>query len=168
MLLPVFYNNRILKVIYLWSALRLELNKRKMCIWPSCNSVVWLGILALFRYDPSILAVKWIASSRKKTLIVTTPTTTQHNLNTVVGLDMKMTVQTPPSPPNPSPTTQTQQQSPWAPWASEQHSLMTTKYSVISNSKQGHNNNNNNNNNNDNNNINKKIISLRLTFIDHN
>ena len=29
-------------------------------------------------------------------IFVTTPTTTQHNLNTVVGLDMKMTVQTPP------------------------------------------------------------------------
>ena len=28
-------------------------------------------------------------------VIVTTPTTTQHNLNTVVGLDMKITVQTP-------------------------------------------------------------------------
>ena len=32
-------------------------------------------------------------------LVVITPTTTQHNLNTVVGLDMKMVVQTPPPPP---------------------------------------------------------------------
>ena len=31
-------------------------------------------------------------------VVVTTPTTTQHNLNTVAGLDMKMTVQTPPPP----------------------------------------------------------------------
>ena len=30
--------------------------------------------------------------------IVTTPTTLQHNLNTEIGLDMKMTVQTPPPP----------------------------------------------------------------------
>ena len=30
--------------------------------------------------------------------IVTTPTTTQHILNTVVGLDMKMTLQTAPPP----------------------------------------------------------------------
>ena len=89
--------------------------------------------------------------------------TTQHNLNTVVGLDMKMTLQTPPHHPT---TTETQQQ---PLWASEQYSLMATKYSVISNLKQGHNNNNDNNNNN--NNINNKIISfrsLRLTFIDHN
>ena len=34
----------------------------------------------------------------KQNPIVTTPTTTQHNLNTVVGLDTKMTVQTPPPP----------------------------------------------------------------------
>ena len=31
-------------------------------------------------------------------VIVTTPTTTQHNLKTVVGLDMKMTVYTTPQP----------------------------------------------------------------------
>ena len=45
--------------------------------------------------------------------------------------------------------------------ASEQHSLMTTKYSVIRNNKQVHNNNN----------IDNKIISfrsLRFTFIAHN
>ena len=36
--------------------------------------------------------------------IVPTPGTTQHNLNTVVGFDIKMTVQTPPH----HPTTQTQ------------------------------------------------------------
>ena len=36
--------------------------------------------------------------------IVTTPTTTQHNLNTVVGLNMKMTLHTTP------PTTDTQYQ----------------------------------------------------------
>ena len=50
--------------------------------------------------------------------------------------------------------------------------MMTTKYNVISNNKQGRNNNNNiNNDNNNNNNINNKIISfriLRLTFIGHN
>ena len=51
--------------------------------------------------------------------------------------------------------------------------MMTTKYNVISNNKQGRNNNNNINNDNNNNNINNdnKIISfrsLRLTFIGHN
>ena len=43
--------------------------------------------------------------------IVTTPTITQDNLNTVVGLDMKMTLQTPPPPNHPTtppPTTETQ------------------------------------------------------------
>ena len=78
----------------------------------------------------------------------------QHNLNTAVGLDTKMTLQTPPNHP-----TETQQQ---AFWASEQHSSITAKYSVISNNKQGHNKNNN---------IKYKIISFRnfrLTFIDHN
>ena len=50
----------------------------------------------------------WIAN-RFNAIIATTPTTTQHNLNTVVGLDMKMTVQTPPP-------TETQQ---WAPGATD-------------------------------------------------
>ena len=71
---------------------------------------------------------------------------------------------------NPTHPTETQQQ---PLWASEQHSLLTTKYSMISNNKQDHNNNINNNNiyNNNNNNINNKIINfrnLRLSFIDHN
>ena len=57
-----------------------------------------------------------------------------------------------------NPTTETQQQ---PLWASEQHSLMTTKYSVISNNKQGHNNYNNNN-------IIISFRSLRLTCIDRN
>ena len=67
-----------------------------------------------------------------------------------LGVDTKMTVQTPPHHTN----------STWAPWASEQHSLMTTKYRLINNNK--HDNNNK---------INNKIISfrsLRLISIDHN
>ena len=79
-----------------------------------------------------------------------------------LGVDTKMTVQTPPHLTPPHHTNST-----CAPRASEKHSLMTTKYSVMNNNKQGH----NNNNNNDSNNINNKIISfrsLRLTFIDSN
>ena len=48
---------------------------------------------------------------KKTNLIVTTPTTTQHNLNTTVGLDMKMSLQTPPHP-----TTQTQHQAVGSPF----------------------------------------------------
>ena len=62
---------------------------------------------------------------KKETIIVTTPTTPQHNLNTVVGLDTEMTVQTPPTPPWP----------------------FIITYNVISNNKQGHNNNIDNNKN---------------------
>ena len=50
------------------------------------------------------LATSARISYKQKTFnnIVTTPTpTTQHNLNTVFGLDMKMTVQTLPHPPTP-------------------------------------------------------------------
>ena len=87
--------------------------------------------------------------------------TTQHNHNTTQPQHCSWVVHEndcanpPPPPPPPHHTNST-----WASGASELHSLMTTKYSVISNNKQGHNNNN----------INNKIISfrsLRLTFIDH-
>ena len=80
---------------------------------------------------------------------VTTPTTTLHNqqqnLNTEVGLDTKMTVQTPPHP-----TTETQQL------------LTATKYNMISNNNINYNNNNNNNNDNKNN-INNNYFNKRTS-----
>ena len=79
---------------------------------------------------------------------------------------MKMTLQTPPTPPSQKLNGNLCEPQ------NNIHWLMTTKYSGISNNKQGHNKNNNKNNNNDNNNnINNKILSfrnLRLAFIDHN
>ena len=84
---------------------------------------VQVGILQTLKYVGGIILNKWKLTQQhlshlqcymyilivmKKNfikdtvrfLIVTTPTTTQHNLNlnTAVGLDTKMTVQTPPSP----------------------------------------------------------------------
>ena len=58
--------------------------------------------------------------------VVTTPTTTKHNLNTVVGLDTKIAVQTPPPY---HPTTKTLQK------PSGLHSLTTTEYNVAINNK---------------------------------
>ena len=64
---------------------------------------------------------------------------TKHNLNTVVGLDTKMTVQTQPYP------TENQW---WPPGDSDQHLLTTTKYNLINNNRQVHNNDINNHKNN--------------------
>ena len=53
----------------------------------------------------------------------------QHNISTVVGLEMKMTVQTPPPPTDhPQPTTESQW---WPPGDSGQHSLATIKFTTI-------------------------------------
>ena len=81
-------------------------------------------------------------------IIVTTPTTTQPQHCSWVGHENKCKNPTTPLHHHTNST------------APEQHSLLTTKYSGISNNKQGYNNNNNN-----------KIISfrsLRLTFIESN
>ena len=43
-----------------------------------------------------------IESQPKKVVVVTTPTTTQHSLNSVVRLDMKMTANHPPLPHHPT------------------------------------------------------------------
>ena len=74
--------------------------------------------------------------------IVITPTTTQpqYNLNTLFGLDTKITIHiTPPT------TTETQRKHSWA---SNLHLLTTTTYNVTSNNKQGQNKNIYNNKNN--------------------
>ena len=52
-----------------------------------------LSSMYVFEVKPSqMLTILW---TRIPTFVIT-PITTQHNLNTVVGLDMKMTMQTPP------------------------------------------------------------------------
>ena len=73
---------------------------------------------------------------------ILTKLTTQHNLtlNTTVGLDIKMTLQTPPHRPQ-------KLNGP------NEHLLTTTRYYVISDNELVHNNNINNNNNNNQNNI---------------
>ena len=129
-----------------------------------CQTQVKVEVVRLVRFILDKLKISWSSSRLSK--VVTTPTTIQRNTTSTqwVGWTRKRLCK--PHPP-PHPTTQTQQQ---PLWASEQHSLMTTKYSVINNNKQDHHHHHHNNNN-DNNNINNKIISfrsLRLTFIDHN
>ena len=61
--------------------------ERFMCV---CVCLCYLGCLKSY-FDAVKVGL----------LLVTTPTTTQHNLNTDVGLDTKMTMQTtpPPTPP---------------------------------------------------------------------
>ena len=79
-------------------------------------------------------------------------------LNTVVGLDMKMTAQTPPQPHHTSST---------AALMSLRLIFVDKKHNVTNNNKHSHNNNNNHNINNNNNKINNNK-KCQLNFVDQN